>query len=98
MRHGGDPAYRAPSPLPLPHLPPRPLTIVTGAVELGPAPARSDPVREGAAGATGWLRRWVGRRGPRGRGGERRTHPTAPQTRGETSTVSQQDTRPAIDV
>lgn len=55
-------------------------------------------MREGAAGATGWLRRWVGRRGPRGRGGERRTHPTAPQTGGETSTVSQQDTRPAIDV
>ena len=75
---------RLPHPLPTPPspLPPRPLTIVTGAVGPGPAPARSDPVREGAAGATGWLRRWVERRGPRGRGDERRIHPTAPQTRG----------------
>lgn len=82
MRPGADPAYRAPFPPLLPRFPLRPLTIVTGAVGPGPAPARSDPVREGAAGATGWLRRWVGRRGPRGRGDERRIHPTAPQTRG----------------
>lgn len=82
MRPGGDPAYRAPLPTPPPRFPPGPLTIVTGAVGPGPAPARSDPVREGAVGATGWIRRWVGRRGPRGRGGERRIHPTAPQTRG----------------
>lgn len=84
----------SPFPLPLPCFPPGTLTIVTGAVGPGPAPARSDPVREGATGAAGWLRRWVGRRGPRWRGGQRRIHPTAPQT----SAVSQQDTRPTIDV
>lgn len=68
MRQGGEPAYRAPFPLPLPRFPPRSLTIVTGAVGPGPAPARSDPVREGAAGATGCLRRWSGGGGLEGVG------------------------------
>lgn len=91
---------RLPCPLPasLPRLPPRPLTIVTGDVGPGPAPARSD--RCGRAPRSHWLAtplvRAAGASRARGRG--RRTHPTAPQTRGRTHTVSQRDTRPAIDV
>lgn len=66
----GDPAPASLRPLPVPpsRFPLAPLTIVTGAVGPRPAPARTDPVPEGTTKGAGRLHRWVGRRGPRGRG------------------------------
>lgn len=78
------PPRRPPPRRPPPRRPPQPLTIVMGAAGPGRAPARSDPRREGATGAAGWLRRWAGRRGAWRVWAERRTHPPALQTRRET--------------